>query len=59
VTAALDVTFEHDERLGFAVPAKMIERYTNRNLVTVSSGEATYSNYRRFTVDTQENIQVK
>jgi hypothetical protein len=25
----------------------------------VSSGEATYSNYRRFTVDTEENIQLK
>ena len=34
----------------------MIESYTNRNLVTVSSGEATYSNYRKFTVDAEENI---
>jgi hypothetical protein len=25
----------------------------------VSSGEATYSNYRRFTVDTEESIQIK
>lgn len=55
----LDVTFEHDGRLGFAVPAKMLEKYTNRNLVTVSSGEAIYSNYRRFTVDTEENIPLK
>jgi hypothetical protein len=45
--------------MGFAVPSKMTERYTNRNLVTVSSGEATYSNYRRFTVDTEESIQIK
>ncbi len=59
VTGTLDVTFEYDERLGFAVPSKMTERYTNRNLVAVSSGEATYSNYRRFTVDTEENIQLK
>jgi hypothetical protein len=59
VTGTLDVSFEYDERLGFAVPSKMTERYTNRNLVVVSSGEATYSNYRRFTVDTQESIQVK
>ena len=59
VTGTLDVSFEYDERLGFAVPSKMTERYTNRNLVIVSSGEATYSNYRRFTVDTQESIQVK
>ena len=59
VTGTLDVTFEHDDRMGFAVPSKMTERYTNRNLVNVSTGEATYSNYRRFTVDTEENIQLK
>ncbi len=59
VTGTIDVTFELDERMGFAVPSKMSERYANRNLVTVSSGEATYSNYRRFTVDTEENIQIK
>ena len=59
ITGTLDVTFEHDDRMGFAVPSKMTERYTNRNLVNVSSGEATYSNYRRFTVDTEENIQLK
>lgn len=59
VTGTLDVTFELDERLGFAVPSKMTERYTNRNLIAVSTGEATYSNFRRFTVDTEENIQIK
>ena len=37
----------------------MTEKYTNRNLVVVSSGEATYSNYRKFTVDTEENVVVK
>jgi hypothetical protein len=58
VTGTLDVTFEHDNRMGFAVPSKMTERYTNRNLVVVSAGEATYSNYRRFTVDTEERIQL-
>ncbi len=59
VTGTLDVTFQVDDRLGFAVPSKMTERYTNRNLVAVSTGEATYSNFRRFTVDTEENIQLK
>jgi hypothetical protein len=58
VTASLYVTFEHDQKLGFAVPVKMTERYTNRNLVSVSSGEATYTNYRRFTVDTEGKIQI-
>lgn len=52
----IDVSFAHDERMGFAVPARMSERYTNRNLVVVSSGEATYGNYRRFTVDTHEKL---
>jgi hypothetical protein len=59
VTGTIDVSFEYDEKLGFAVPSKMTERYTNRNLVAVSSGEATYSNYRQFTVDTRENIQLE
>ena len=59
VNASLDVTFDFDEAMGVAVPVKMVERYTNRNLVNVSSGEATYSNYRRFTVQTEENIHVK
>lgn len=59
VNANLDVTFGFDEAMGVAVPVKMVERYTNRNLVNVSSGEATYSNYRRFTVQTEENIHVK
>jgi hypothetical protein len=55
----IDVTFTHDDKLGFAVPSKMTEKYTNRNLVVVSWGEATYSNYRRFTVYTEENVVVK
>jgi hypothetical protein len=55
----IDVTFGHDDKLGFAVPSKMTEKYTNRNLVVVSWGEATYSNYRRFTVYTEENVVVK
>ena len=59
VTGTLNVSFEHDDRIGFAVPSKMTERYTNRNLVVLSSGEATYSNYRRFTVDTEESIQIR
>jgi hypothetical protein len=52
----IDVIFSHDEKLGFAVPSKMTEKYTNRNLVVVSFGEATYSNYRRFTVDVEEDV---
>ena len=59
VTASISVTFEHDDAMGFAVPQKMTERYTNRNLQTVSSGEATYRNYRRFTVQTQEDLRLQ
>ncbi len=59
MTGTVDVSLVIDPKLGFAVPSKMIERYTNRNLVTVSSGEATYSNYRRFTVDVTEDIPLK
>jgi hypothetical protein len=55
----IDVTFAHDARLGFAVPVKMSERYTNMNLDVVSSGEATYGNYRRFSVETEEKLTVK
>lgn len=57
-TGTIDVRFVHDARMGFAVPASMSERYTNRNLAVVSSGEATYSNFRRFTVDTEEKLGI-
>jgi hypothetical protein len=52
----IDVSFAYDERMGFAVPATMRERYTDANRAVVSSGEATYANYRRFTVDTAEEL---
>ena len=55
-TGTIDVRFVHDARMGFAVPASMSERYTNRNLAVVSSGEATYGNFRRFTVETEEKL---
>ena len=43
----------HDARLGFAVPSRMIETLHEQKPRDVSSGEATYSNYRKFTVDTR------
>ena len=55
----IDVTFAHDRRMGFAVPAKMTERYTNTNLGVVSSGEATYGNYRLFSVHTKEELTLQ
>ena len=57
IIGVIDVFFERDPRLDFWVPAKMYEKYmSGRNLVTASSGEATYTNYRRFTVHTEENL---
>jgi hypothetical protein len=53
VTCTVDVIFERDARLGFAVPVKMTERYANGYRVTVFWGDATYSNYRKFTVETK------
>jgi hypothetical protein len=58
--ATIDVTFQDDPKLGFWVPVKMVESYQNAgNLVIVASGQAVYTNYRRFTVDTQEDLLPK
>jgi hypothetical protein len=54
----IDVTFAHDTRLGYSVPRTMTERYMNMNRDVVSSGEATYGNYRRFSVQTEEKLGV-
>jgi hypothetical protein len=54
----IDVTFAQDARLGYSVPVKMTERYMNMNLDVVSSGEATYGNYRRFSVQTDEELRI-
>jgi len=51
-----DVTFHLDPKLGFWVPARMDEEYVNPRFARVSSGQATYSNYRQFAVDTQESL---
>ena len=51
----LDVVYRHEQRLGILVPGEMVER---RNSGTeVVEGRATYSNFRRFQVDT--TIQIK
>lgn len=55
----IDVAFAHNEQLGYAVPVKMTERYTNMNLGVVSSGEAIYGNYRRFSVVTEEELTLQ
>jgi hypothetical protein len=51
--AEFDVTFTDQPKLGLWLPSLMTESYTmeRRNLTTIE-GRATYSNFRRFQVDT-------
>jgi hypothetical protein len=48
--ATIDDIFHEDARLRLWVPATMTERYTG------ASGTATYSDYRRFAVETKEEL---
>ncbi len=48
-TATIVVDFAEEPRLGFWVPSKMTERYSS----LPCSGEATYTNYRTFGVQTR------
>ena len=52
VKATVKVTFLNDPKLGFWVPSTMTEAYETTR-AELESGEATYSNYRMFTVDTR------
>jgi len=49
------VTYHIDERLGQLVPARMTESYQQGT--EHLNGTATYRNFRRFTVKTQEEIK--
>lgn len=62
IEAGIDVQWRHDTRLGIWVPAEMRERYQGSWAMTPTSsrkeaydvhGLATYSNYRRFEVDSR------
>ena len=51
--ADFDVTFSEQPKLGLWLPTLMTESYTlERRNVTTIEGRATYSNFRRFQVDT-------
>ena len=52
---SISVTFREDPRLPFWVPGRMIERYEGPGLDR-AGGEATYSDYRLFSVQTQEDF---
>jgi hypothetical protein len=54
-TASIDVSFQEDPHLQLWVPATMTERYNN-NGSEIAAGDATYTNYRRFGVETTEEI---
>jgi hypothetical protein len=53
VHASLDVAFAGDPKLGLWVPHRLREDYENDRHAQIAAGEAIYSNYRRFTVDTR------
>ena len=54
VKCDVDVTFEKVPQLDIFVPARMMERCFDGAFV--QEGEATYDNYRKFTVETRESV---
>ena len=57
VRATVTVTFRHDEALGIWVPQQMDEYYKAYNALDEIFATATYSNVRRFQVNTDERIR--
>ena len=55
VNCEVDVTFQKAPQLDFFVPATMSERCFDGAFL--QQGDATYENYRRFTVDTRESLE--
>jgi hypothetical protein len=55
VKCEVDVTFQKAPQLDFWVPARMNERCFDGAFL--QQGEATYDNYRKFTVDTRESLE--
>jgi hypothetical protein len=55
VKCDVDVTFQKAPQLDFWVPARMNERCFDGAFL--QQGEATYHNYRKFTVDTRESLE--
>ena len=55
--ATINVTFHEDPRLQLWVPATMTERYEGAGITgQIAAGDATYTDYRRFGVETKEEI---
>lgn len=49
-------SFQFDERLGIAVPTEMVEQYITNNGTQVTA-RATYDRFRRFDVNTEEQLK--
>jgi hypothetical protein len=56
VATTIDVTYQEDPVLRFSVPAEMRERYVLSPDNMIVRGMATYSRFRRFSVQTDETI---
>jgi hypothetical protein len=57
VRATVTVTFRRDEELAIWVPQQMDEYYKAQNALDEIFATATYSNVRRFQVNTDEQIR--
>jgi hypothetical protein len=55
VTCDVDVTFQKKPQLDFWVPTRMSERCFDGAFL--QQGDATYDDYRKFTVDTRESLE--
>ncbi len=56
VRSTIRVSFQSEPVAGFLLPVEMRERYERKNGFYKFDGAATYSNYRRFSVSTTEDI---
>ena len=56
VRGELLVSYQSEPLLGFLVPIELRERYSEAGYKATITGEATYSNFRRFQVDVDEAI---
>ena len=57
VRTTIRVSFQSEPLDGFLLPVEMRERYERKGRFYTFEGTATYSNYRRFTVTTDESIK--
>jgi hypothetical protein len=57
VRSTIRVSFQSVPLDGFLLPVEMRERYERKGRFYLFEGTATYSNYRRFTVTTDESIK--